>query len=265
MPTVNHTLTTAKQTLSHLEDSSIIAEALLTHTLNLPSTHLWSHPDHSLTPAQITTYQSYIHRAANHEPLAYILGYREFYGRRFQVTPDTLIPRPESEQLIHLALDYLAQHPTNTPTIVDVGTGTGCLSITLALEIPQAQVYAIDISPAALEVAQRNAQHHQATNITFLQGSLLAPLRDITSQLSIDIILANLPYISDSEYNNLPQNVRLYEPKLALVSGPTPDKLNNQLVIQAKDHLKSDGFIAYETTNGQIIIPDIKTNNNKTE
>lgn len=260
--TIRTLLVQAQHQLSHLEDAPLIARTLLAHAIQQPHTYLHSHPELAIDPQHQYTFQNYLQRAANEEPLAYIVGYREFYNRRFTVTPDTLIPRPASEQLIEIAVQHLqkqlAANSNLKPLIVDVGTGSGCLGITLALEIPQSHVYAIDISPAALKVARSNASQLQATNITFLHGNLLEPLASQSTNNSYHAIIANLPYISNNEYINLPKNIRNFEPTIALISGDTPDAINNLLIKQAKPYLHSQGLLAYETTNGQIVLADLK-------
>lgn len=256
--TITQALTQADTNLAHLQDHTTIVRQLLANTCKLSQEQLWTNLNKEITPQQLRQFEQLVSRAAEHAPLAYLLGYKEFFGRKFIVTPDTLIPRPESEQLIHLTLNHLNQlHPTSNilpPTIIDVGTGSGCLAITIALELPQASVIAIDTSKAALTVARRNAQALKTTNVTFVQGSLLGPLSYMLQPHSCDVIVANLPYISNQEYQDLPLNVRKYEPKQALVSGAHPDTFNQQLVIQAKDHRKPKSLLAYETTNGQIVV-----------
>lgn len=254
--TIREALSSAEKRLGSVEDSNLIIYSLLSFTLRLPKERIWSHPDTLITQKQFNLFLTYIDRAAKHEPLAYIIGEKEFYNLPFFVTQDTLIPRPESEKIIDISLNFFYQSSNlmnPTPTIIDVGTGSGCLAITLATLLPQSRVYAIDISSKALEMARYNAARHDASNVTFLQGSLLEPLWDVSPNLKVDLIMANLPYISDAEFELLPNNVKLYEPELALRSGIDPDVLNRELIQQSRRWLAQPGKLVYETTNGRII------------
>jgi release factor glutamine methyltransferase len=258
--TIREYLATATLQLSHLDEGTTIARALLAYVLRRDTSWLWAHPDELISAQERQTFQHLVHRAGQHEPLAYLTGCQFFYGQPFEVTPDTLIPRPESELLIEKAVTFAASIERlpdfeQTLTIADVGTGSGCLAITLARLIPEARVFAIDISPAALAVAQRNANRHNVQDrIVFLNGSLLSPLKHHLPQFSVDIMVANLPYISDSEYEVLPANVRNFEPALALRSGPVAGTLNEQLAKQSRQWLKPNSLLAYETTNGKVVV-----------
>ena len=257
--TIREALSSVEKRLGSVQDSSLIIYSLLSFTLNLPKERIWSHPDTLITQKQFDLFLTYIDRAAKHEPLAYIIGEKEFYNLPFFVTQDTLIPRSESENIIDLAQDFLNSRPSllnHSPAIIDVGTGSGCLAITLATLFPQARVYAIDISSKALDVAKRNAARHQVSNVTFLQGSLLEPLQAVLPGLKMDLVIANLPYISDVEFDLLPANVRLYEPELALRSGNDPDVLNRELIQQLPNWLAPQGRLIYETTNGHLVALD---------
>lgn len=255
--TILEALKYAEQQLIGMDETNLTIYSLLAHTLNLSKEHIWAHPNTLITHDQFSNFSSHIQRAANHEPLAYIIGEKEFYNLPFYVTQDVLIPRPESEKIIEIAREFIDKRSaqlTRPLTIVDVGTGSGCLAITLASLNPRATIYAIDISEAALKVAQRNAVRHSATNVTFLQGSLLEPLQQLKQPLQIDIVMANLPYISNVEFDALPQNIRQYEPEIALRSyRDDPDFLNRQLIRQLKDWLTPQGKLVYETTNGKIV------------
>ena len=283
--TILQALKQADAALQGVEEHRTIIYSLLSHCLSVKQEYLWSNPNILLTQKQFERFTNLVKRARNHEPLAYLTGVKEFYGRSFKVTQDVLIPRPESENIIELSVDFIESRmcpqpkndigtqpqalpsnhePSTSHTmdkslrIVDVGTGSGCLAITLALLYPQSTVYAIDVSQKALSVAKINANHHHATNVIFLEGSLLKPLQRLKSlnqiqDKSIDLMVANLPYISDREYTNLPRNIKDFEPSLALKSGPHPDTLNHQLTNQAQCWLKPNAALLYETTNGQII------------
>ncbi len=254
--TIREALTAAEQRLAHITDANLIIYSLLSYTITLSKEDIWAHPDILITQEQYIQFTTYIDRAAKHEPLAYITGEKEFYNLPFYVTQDVLIPRPDSENIIEVSAEYIHQSAkfiTQPPTIVDVGTGSGCLAIILATIFPHATIYAIDISSKALEVAKHNAVRHHVSNVIFLQGSLLEPLQAVQPQTSLDLIMANLPYISNVEFELLPPHIKQFEPELALRSGADPDVLNRQLIRQSKDWLIAGGKVIYETTNGQIV------------
>lgn len=251
--TIQQALTFAHDELSEIDDAISLSYLLLSHCLSSSKEALWQFPNTLITPAQFDRFQALVHRAKNHEPLAYLTGMKEFYGRNFIVTQDTLIPRSDTELLIDKLLTFLSNYQINQPKLVDVGTGSGNIAITLALEVPQATVYAIDVSPKALKVAQRNAQQLNADNIIWLRGSLLEPLEGTGLEGLIDAIAANLPYVSDAEYEALPLNVKNFEPELALRSGTDADRLNDLLFQQSNKWLRTDGLLVYETTNGRIV------------
>lgn len=174
---------------------------------------------------------------ATNYPPQYLLGYSEFYGRSFTVTESTLIPRPETEELVDLCLKDNNEQPLS---VVDVGTGTGAIAISLKLARPSWQVSAIDISVEALKVAKQNAQRLQA-DISFLLGDTLAPLNQ-----KVDLILSNPPYISEDEKEDMDKNVLLYEPKIALFAKNKGLAIYQKLAEQAKQLLKPNGKIYLE-------------------
>ncbi|HEX2622380.1 MAG TPA: peptide chain release factor N(5)-glutamine methyltransferase [Phototrophicaceae bacterium] len=223
-------LNQARQRLS-VSDSispsaSLDAQVLLAEVLQVNRAHLLAHPERLLTPDEITRYEIMIARREQGEPVAYILGRKPFYDREMIVTPAVLIPRPETELLLEWALEIARNHPVKT--VVDVGTGSGALAVTFAALMSDCQVYAVDLSPAALAVARQNATRQQA-NITFLEGDLLQPLID--RQLKVDLVLANLPYITRDEVTAL--EVSRYEPVMALDGGSDGLDLVRRLLEQA--------------------------------
>lgn len=254
-PTIKSTLLFAEDKLNHLESGNKIALRLLTNILHQPATFIWAHPEQILSDEQHDRFETFVQRASRHEPLAYILGYADFYGLQLQVDERVLIPRPETEQLIDITLEYFrnSKLKTRNSAIVDIGTGSGCIALALAKHLPDMKIYATDISPEALEVAQNNAKCLDISNVTFLLGSLTEPLAGRLQPHSIDVVVANLPYIPDDEFAHLPDTVKNFEPELALRSGPEVDTLNRQLAKQAQRWLKPGGLLTYETANGRII------------
>ncbi len=214
MTTIAEALLQARQSIEPVSDSARLdAQLLLAETLGKDRAYLLAHDDALLSETQLAQFMALVERRAAGEPVAYLLGRRAFYDREFSVAPGVLIPRPETELLLELALDHAKT--LDHPVVADIGTGSGALAVTFAAQMPQARVYATDISPEALAIAQQNAAQ-QGVNVSFMQGDLLAPL--IEEQIIVDILMANLPYIASDELAVLA--VSRYEPRLALDGGP---------------------------------------------
>jgi release factor glutamine methyltransferase len=230
-------------TKSGIEDASLEGEILLRHVLEIDRAHLYSDPDLELNPEQEKSLSKLLERRRCGEPSAYITGHREFYGLDFQVDHRVLIPRPESELLVELAIK-LARDKT-IKKIADIGTGCGAIAICLAVHLPEVMVYATDISPGALEVAYVNCQRHGvAKRVVLRHGNLLEPLEE-----SVGIIVANLPYVRDSDLIN---NVLLgFEPTLALNGGKDGLDVIKSLCQQAGKRLKRGGYLILEIGEGQ--------------
>lgn len=224
---------------SWLKDSPIDhidSELIIASVLKKDRTFVHAHPEYDFTEVELVKIQDYTARRAANEPLAYILGTKEFYGRNFRVTRDTLIPRPETEALINLAKTLNAQK------ILDVGTGSGCIAITLALEMPRAEIEAVDISPKALEIAQENAENLGA-KVKFYRSNLLENAE------KYDIIVANLPYV-DKNWDWLSPELD-YEPETALYADDGGLELIKKLINQAPQHLNRDGYLLLEADRSQ--------------
>jgi release factor glutamine methyltransferase len=212
------------------------AEILLAHVLGASRVALLAHPERTLTTNQLADYRTIVRHRASNYPLPYLTGRVEFYGLEFEVTPEVLIPRPETETLVDLAL---ARRPA---TIVDVGTGSGCIAVALAVHLPQTTVCAIDLSPAALAVAGRNAERHGvADRVQLMVGDVLSPRPG-----PADLIASNPPYISAGDCASLPVSIRDHEPRLALDGGPDGLATVQQLLAQAPAVLNARGAILIE-------------------
>jgi release factor glutamine methyltransferase len=212
---------------------------LLQHSLQVGHPFLVAHRDRALTGEQEQKYRRLIERAGQKEPVPYLVGQAPFYGLEFIVNPAVLIPRPETEQLVEAAVHWAnVRRPWR---IADIGTGSGCIAVTLALHLPQSRVDAVDISAEALAVAQQNAQRHAPGRIHFHLGHLLTPLLH-----QPDLITANLPYVADGEWTMLDDGVKLYEPAVALRGGPDGLDLIRQLLQQATSKLNPGGAIFLE-------------------
>jgi release factor glutamine methyltransferase len=218
------------------------AELLLLHITRLTKADLLTHPNRELPEAEVSAYRAAIARRARNEPVQYITGTQEFYGRSFAVTPAVLIPRPETEHLVEAVLAL--QPPPER--VLDIGTGSGILAITLALELRNATVTATDISPAALDVAQRNAAALGAADrIRFLESDLFAA---IPAQ-HYGCIVSNPPYVPTTEV--LEPQVRDYEPASALYAGEDGLALYRRLIPTAFEHLEPGGHLLVEIGHGQ--------------
>ncbi len=204
------------------------AELLLAHVLEHSRAWLWAHPTEEVAPEAEQGFARLLARRRRREPLPYILGNWEFYGRTFTVTPHVLIPRPETELLVELVLTWARAQQASC--IADIGTGSGAIAITLAAEMPSLHLMAVDLSAAALAIARANARRlGVAARITFLEGDLLQPLR-ATPCMPLDAIAANLPYIAEEEYPTLMPEVRDYEPREALLAGDSGIALIRRLI-----------------------------------
>lgn len=215
------------------------ARLLLEHSLGARHSYLVAHSDEPLPAATLAVYQQLLDRASQQEPIPYLIGQAPFFEMDLAVSPAVLIPRPETEQLVEMAAT-LAQRQ-GADSIVDVGTGSGCIAIALARWLPQVQLTAVDISPAALAIAQQNAARYAPDRIHFVLGSLLAPLPE-----PIDLIVANLPYVTTAEWTELADGVKLFEPRLALDGGDDGLLLVRELLRQAVDKLAVGGSLLLE-------------------
>ena len=245
---------------AHVPSYTLAAELLLLHVTARDRTWLYSHPEEILPDAVAEAYFNLLARRSSGVPTQHLTGKQEFWGLEFEVTPDVLIPRPETEHLIEVALDRLAvreiragrQPRLNGENVelVDIGTGSGCIALTLAKELSAATVYATDISKPALDVARRNAVRHGFSHrIHFLESNLLEGLSsrgDPHAPLSFDLIISNPPYISLREADTLPIEVREHEPRAALFGGEEGYELYGELIPQAARHLKPGGLLVLE-------------------
>ena len=245
--TLKQALSRAREILvsSNIEDAPLECELLLRHVLNISRVQLYLDLNQKLSPKQEETFWYLIKRRLSHEPTAYITRHCEFYGLDFYIDPRALIPRPESELLVEAALKFASQHPAGKDyphLIAEVGTGSGVITIALARHLPQAKIYASDLSAAALEVAAINCQRHGVGNqVQLLLGNMLEVLPE-----PVDLIVANLPYIRDSEIEKLSPEIQKYEPSLALAGGEDGLDKVRQLCRQAGDNLRPEGCLLLE-------------------
>lgn len=222
-------------TTAHIDTARLDAEMLLSHTLHQPRTWLHAHRDAALTPSQIIVADARLQLRTEHVPVAYIIGHKEFYGRLFRVTPATLVPRPESETIIELLNQLITPH--RKTTLIDVGTGSGCLGITAKLEHPNLEVTLSDINEPALKTARHNAKELKA-DVTCVQSDLLI---DIAGRFGV--IIANLPYVDPSW--EVSRSIS-HEPTLALFAEDGGLALIKKLLMQATTHLPAGGYLLLE-------------------
>ena len=219
------------------------AGSLLAHVLGRDRSFILSHAEDAISEEHAEQFRQGIERRAQGEPLQYLTGHQEFFGLDFEVTRDVLIPRPETELLIETSLKLFAG--SASPFICDVGTGSGCIAITLLAELPQTRAIAIDISPGALAVAQRNATRHLLTNrVEFVLSDCFAALN--RRELSFDLIVANPPYVEEGAMAGLQREVRDFEPRLALAAGPDGLAIIRRLLLEATAFLKTGGHFLFE-------------------
>jgi release factor glutamine methyltransferase len=238
---------------AHVSSFTLAAELLLLHASGRDRTWIYSHPEESLPQTTAENFLTLVRRRADGEPTQHLTGTQEFWGLEFEVSPDVLIPRPETEHLVEVALDRLAVREARAGRdprligknlrIVDIGTGSGCIAAALAKELPDAEIHATDISAKALEMAKRNAARHGfAQRIHFAQSNLLQFL----SQLKFDLVISNPPYIGLNEADSLAVEVRDHEPSQALFGGPEGYELYADLILQASRRLNPEGLLVLE-------------------
>lgn len=240
--TIAYGLTVAAQRLKRVSASARLdAELLLAATLQLSRAQLRTRDAQVLNAAQLQAFESAILRRENGEPIAYILGEKEFWSLNLQVTPAVLVPRPETELLVEWALQCLPN--SAEPTLADLGTGSGAIALALAQERPQARVIAVDSSAAALDVARLNAQALGLPQVEFRQGDWLAPLANALLNECLDLLVSNPPYIAERD-PHLPS--LQHEPLQALISGIDGLDAIRHLVQYAPKYLKRGGWLLLE-------------------
>jgi release factor glutamine methyltransferase len=229
-----------------VESPRFDAELLLAHVLGTNRAAILARPEQQLTPKQLTRFRDFVARRGNREPLAYIVGHREFFGLDILVDHRVLIPRPETELLVEHALD-IASHMAASLPIADVGAGSGAIAVSLAMQLPEATLYALDHSAEALELVAENARrYHVADRVRCLHSDLLSALPG-----PVDLITANLPYVTTDEWRALAPEIHNYEPRSALDGGPDGLDLISRLLATAQAYLRPAGAILLEIGAGQ--------------
>lgn len=223
------------------------AEVLLAHALKADRPYLYRHPEEPVNREAASAFQSLTARRLRGEPVAYLLGLKEFWGLVFEVNKQVLIPRPDTECLVEEVLKACCVAAPADLRILDLGTGSGAIGVALAWELPHAHVVATDISPGAVDVARRNARRHGVEQrMTFLTGHLFTPLSG-----KFDIIVSNPPYISTTELETLPLDVRGYEPMSALLAGSDGTVFHEQIIAGCAGYLSEGGRLFLEIGSDQ--------------
>ena len=250
--TIIDTINKAAQTLSDngVSNARLDAEVLLSHILNRNRAWLITHIHDALDAGSHALFDDAIVRRAKREPLQHIIGKQEFWGLDFLVTPDVLIPRPETELVVESAIK--AGRNMTAPVIIDLCTGTGCIAISLATELTAARFFAVDISEKALAIARENARRHGVSErVRFLEGDLFGPLEELDIRGRVDMIVSNPPYVRSGELNTLQAEVRDYEPGTALFAGPEGTEIHQRIISAAPEYLRRHGTLIMEMGMGQ--------------
>lgn len=257
-----------KWTRSHfqskgLDEPRLKAELLLAHALGWRKIDLYARFDHIPAEQPLGKYRELVKSAARAEPIAYLIGRKEFYSFEFEVTPDVLIPRPETELVVEEAISWVKSHALSNPSICDVGTGSGCIAVTLAKRLTGATVAATDISPAALAVAKRNADKHGVgSSISFIEADLLNLATDVVPAGGFDLIVSNPPYVAKGSPETLAEDVRKYEPAAALYGGMDGLEYYRRIAAEIRFTLREKGGLIVEIGSGQAdVVKTILTTN----
>jgi release factor glutamine methyltransferase len=234
--------------LKKVPNPSLEAKIILLKSLGISEESFYTSSNRSLSRPQKLTYLRMISKRIKGMPLAYVIEEKEFWSIPFRVCPGVLIPRPETELLVEKVLEHSSRRKE---LIVDLGTGSGNVAVSLAKELSQAEIVATDVSEKALDVASANAARQKISSIRFEKGSLFEPLEKPGLQKKCDILVSNPPYVSESEWQTLPDDVCIYEPKEALVAGPTGLEFISRLIKGAPAFLKPRGYLCLEIGYGQ--------------
>jgi release factor glutamine methyltransferase len=254
MTTLDQSLRVGIETLTRARVGSprLTAETLLMSELGCDRAHLFAHPERVLTADETSRFESTLAQRVRGVPTQYITGRQEFWGMDLIVSPAVLIPRPETEHLVEAVLEVargFGSPTTSSPRIVDVGTGSGCIALALAKELPRAEIHAVDISTAALEIAQANAARHGLRErVHFHESDLLGAF---SHEAHFDFVVSNPPYVSEADKESLQSEVRDFEPHAALFAGPTGLDVIERLIPQTQPALKCGGWLVMEIGQGQ--------------
>lgn len=250
--TIIQSLSWAKEKLKNVQyaPADLESEILLAHILNIDRLRLFEKANNKLTPFQFKKYTNLIKERLKHKPISYITHKKEFMSLDFEVSPDVLIPRPETELLTESVINEVKRRNISSPKIFEIGTGSGAIAVSLAKYLDKADIIASDISKKALKLAQKNSNIHNVSyKIKFIQGDLFEPVKEKLNYF--DAVVSNPPYISNAEVDKLDETVKKFEPLTALKSGETGLEFIWKIILKGKDYLKTGGFLALEIGEGQ--------------
>jgi len=240
----------ARLSAHKVPNARLDAEVLFCHAVGRDRAWLLIHMQDTLDDQGLRIFEQSIDRRSAREPLQYISGVQEFWGLPFAVTPAVLIPRPETEFVVEAALKAVSGIPA--PVIIDLGTGSGCIAVSLASGLQQAQVFAVDWSEKALEIARQNAQRNGvADRVRFLEGDLFGPFEELDLRGRVDVIATNPPYVKTGDLTGLQPEVRDFEPEMALIAGPEGTESAEKIILQAPEYLKERCPLIMEMGIGQ--------------
>jgi release factor glutamine methyltransferase len=244
-------------TKSHFESRGVdeprlSAEILLAHVLTCRRIELYARFEQAPTDSQRATFRELVRKAAEHQPIAYLVGHKEFYSLDFVVTPDVLIPRPETELLVEQTLAWCRANPRDCYDLLDVGTGSGCVAIAICKRNPAIHAIASDFSKAALKVAAENiCRHELADRVRTVEADFLNLPKDAVPSGGFDLIVSNPPYVAETDRDQLPDNVRNFEPAVALFAGGDGLDAFRRVASDASRYLKPGGLLLVEVGMGQ--------------
>lgn len=231
---------------SNIDSPRLSAELLLSHILRMERIELYMHFDRRVDKTSLDKLHQLVKRAAESEPVAYLVGKTEFYSMQIKVTSDCLIPRPETELLVERAIDLLRSR-SGTQHVCDLCTGSGCVAVAIAANFPNAKITATDICDAALAVAADNVAKHDLTSrVRLLCGDLFEPIIEGLDKTAFDLIVCNPPYVTTAEYAKLDRNVKDYEPEIALHAGEDGLDTYKRIIDQVDQHLCADSALILE-------------------
>ena len=236
---------------SLLKDKShpaLEAKSLLMESLSINEEEIYAHPDRKVSRFQERQFDRLISERLAGFPLAYLTGKKEFWSISFNVSPGVLIPRPETELLVEKVLELSSN---GKETLVDLGTGCGNVAISLAKEMPQAKIFATDISAKAIKIAKSNAFQQRITNVVFVHGDMCSPLKKLGLLAKFDFVVSNPPYVSEKEWIELNHEISTHEPKKALVAGETGLEAISQIIRGAPPFMKAGGYLLLEIGDDQ--------------
>jgi len=232
---------------AQVDEPRLSTELLLAHALGWAKIDLYARFDHVPAETQRTAFRELIRQAAEHQPIAYLIGRKEFYSLSFEVTPDVLIPRPETETLVERVIDHCRAGAAPEVNFLDLGTGSGCIAVAVLSQVPTARAVASDVSPAALAVARGNADRHGVSDrLACVEADALALPSECVPEGGFDLIASNPPYIADEDLPALPDSVRRFEPRIALTAGPDGLAFYRVLQGSAAEILKPGGSLFVE-------------------